>query len=135
MAAKPMSLLDHMCPKCDYYMPLQEGQTGDGEDVTPDLIRMCRNCGHSKEESKGLVMETVIQEKASDAYKVYLNEFTKDDPRLPHIKTLKCPNANCASRTSGAESDVIYIKYDMINMKYLYICTVEGCNTQWRSRS
>ena len=126
-----MSLLDHMCPKCDYYMPLMEGtneMTG-----TKDLIRSCRNCGHAKDEQKGLVMETVVQEKASDAYRVYLNEFTKQDPRLPHIKTLKCPNESCPSRSAKAESDVIYIKYDTANMKYLYICT--NCDTQWRSRS
>ena len=123
-----MTLLDHMCPKCDYYMPLNEG-------TDKDLIRNCRNCGYTKNEEKGLVMETVVQEKASETYRIYLNEFTKQDPRLPHIKTLKCPNTNCASRMGGAESDVIYIKYDTVNMKYLYICNVEGCNTQWRSRS
>jgi DNA-directed RNA polymerase subunit M/transcription elongation factor TFIIS len=129
--ATPMSLLDHMCPKCDYYMPLMEGTNE--ETGTKDLIRSCRNCGHTKDEQKGLVMETVVQEKASDAYRVYLNEFTKQDPRLPHIKTLKCPNEVCPSRSAKAESDVIYIKYDTANMKYLYICT--NCDTQWRSRS
>ena len=137
----PMTLLNHMCPKCDYYMAHTEGKTGEGEEALPDLVRSCRNCGHTKNEEKGLVMETVIQEKASDAYRVYLNEFTKEDPRLPHIKTLKCPSATCPSRTKGVESDVIYIKYDTVNMKYLYLCTVVDpeskapCNTQWRSRS
>ena len=128
-----MTLLDHMCPKCEYYMPLNEGTNS--EDGAKDLVRNCRNCGHTKNENKGLVMETVVQEKASDTYRIYLNEFTKQDPRLPHIKTLKCPNQECDSRKGGAESDVIYIKYDSVHMKYLYICNVKGCNTQWRSRS
>jgi hypothetical protein len=135
-----MSVLDHMCPKCDYYMPLgegtlDEGLEGDDKAKTKDLIRYCRNCGHNQEEKKGLVMETIIQEKASDAYRVFLNEFTKQDPRLPHSKTLKCPNKSCPSVTGGAESDVIYIKYDPVNLKFLYICNVAGCGTQWRSRS
>jgi hypothetical protein len=116
-------------------MPLGESAVQEGESIRPDLIRYCRNCGFSKDEEKGLVMETVIHEKSSDAYRVYLNEFTKEDPRLPHIKTLKCPNAECPSRNGTAEADVIYIKYDTVNMKYLYICNVTGCNSQWRSRS
>jgi hypothetical protein len=28
---------------------------------------------------------------------------------------------------------VIYIKYDSVNMKYMYICNV--CGDSWRSRS
>ena len=131
----PKNLLNHMCPKCDYYMPLGEGVRKEGGSSQKDLIRYCRNCGFTKDEEKGLVMETIIHEKSSDAYRVYLNEFTKEDPRLPHIKTLKCPNSSCPSRVSAVESDVIYIKYDTANMKYLYICNVTGCNTQWRSRS
>jgi hypothetical protein len=31
------------------------------------------------------------------------------------------------------ESDVIYLKYDAINMKYLYICNM--CDTKWRSKA
>jgi len=83
-------------------------------------------------EKKGLVMETVIQGQASESYNVFLNEYTKEDPRLPHVKNLQCPNVDCPSRVGKEESDVIYIKYDTINMKFLYICT--KCNTNWRSR-
>lgn len=123
-------------------MPLgevKEKPEGHEDDDTVEpvsvLKRYCRNCGHTQDEKKGLVMETIIQEKASETYRVFLNEFTKEDPRLPHIKTLLCPNAECPSRKGKAESDVIYIKYDTINMKYLYICNVPGCNAKWRSRS
>ena len=127
-----MSLLDHMCPVCDYYMPLTQNPNSETA-LGGDLIRACRNCGHTEQEKKGLVMETDIQGRSSESYKVFLNEFTKEDPRLPHVKNLLCPNAQCKTRTSQVESDVIYIKYDSANLKYLYICTI--CDTQWRSRS
>lgn len=127
-----MSLLDHMCPVCEYYMPLAQNPNSETA-LAGDLLRACRNCGYTEPEKKGLVMETVIQGRSSESYKVFLNEFTKEDPRLPHVKNLKCPNGQCKSRNGQAESDVIYIKYDSANMKYLYICTV--CDTQWRSRS
>jgi hypothetical protein len=133
-----MSLLDHMCPKCDYYMPLANVQVTEtdeeGNEVTErKVMRICRACGHQEDEKQGLVMETAIQQNASESHRVFVNEYTKNDPRLPHTETLKCPNDACASRTGQAKSDVIYIKYDTANMKFLYICNV--CDTQWKSRS
>jgi DNA-directed RNA polymerase subunit M/transcription elongation factor TFIIS len=96
-------------------------------------MRICRACGYQEEDPGGLILETDLKEKTSEGYKILLNEFTKSDPTLPHLDTIKCPNETCPSRSAKAESDVIYIKYDTANMKYLYICT--NCNTQWRSRS
>lgn len=108
------------------YMPLDMGGEG--------LARTCKVCGHREEEKGGMILETVLHEKASEGYKVYLNEFTREDPTLPHTKLLKCPNTGtCPSRTGQKESDTIYIKYDVPNMKFLYICNV--CGVQWKSRS
>jgi len=127
-----MSLLEHMCPVCDYYMPLVQDPQATVK-YHGEFYRMCKNCGHTESEKKGLIMETIVQGNSSESYKIFLNEFTKEDPRLPHVKNLQCPNTQCATHSKSVEPDVIYIKYDSANMKYLYICTV--CNTQWRSRS
>ena len=115
------------CPICRYYLYLQV----EGEDQT--LLRLCRNCGYKEEDEKGgLVMEMTIQEQTEEGYKILLNEFTRQDPRLPHIrKTIKCPDPACKSNHGETESDVIYIKYDSVNMLYMYICDV--CGYQWRS--
>jgi len=79
------------------------------------------------------VTEMTVQERATEGYKILLNEFTRRDPRLPHIKKdVKCPDPACDSNHGKAEPDVIYIKYDAINMLYLYICDI--CGHQWRSR-
>ena len=70
------------------------------------LTYQCKACGYSKvEETGGLIMETAVQEQASDSYKVYLNEYTLKDPTLPHTKTLKCPHDACASNGGGAVAD------------------------------
>jgi DNA-directed RNA polymerase subunit M/transcription elongation factor TFIIS len=113
------------CQTCKYYLYL------DQDDKT--LRRICRNCGYQEEEKGGLVLEIDLKEKTSEGYKILMNEFTKNDPTLPHVNTIKCPNTDCASNTSGKEKDVIYIKYDAVNMKFLYICNV--CDTQWRSKA
>jgi len=114
------------CPVCKYYLYLNQDEN--------KLRRICRNCGYQEEEKKGgLFLEIDLKEKTSEGYKILMNEFTKQDPTLPHVNTIKCPNAGCASNTSGKEKDVIYLKYDAVNMKFLYICNL--CNTQWRSKA
>jgi DNA-directed RNA polymerase subunit M/transcription elongation factor TFIIS len=115
------------CPVCRYYLYLEVS----GEDQS--LHRLCRNCGHREEDTKGgMVMEMMVQERSAEGYKILLNEFTRQDPRLPHIrKNIKCPEPTCDSNHGKKDPDIIYIKYDAVNMLYLYICDI--CGFQWRS--
>ena len=114
------------CPKCENYLYL--------DTKTETLLRICRSCGYSEADTQGgLAMETIVQERSSEGYKILLNEFTRQDPTLPHVKTLPCPKADCNSNTGSVPRDVIIIKYDPVNLKFVYICNV--CGTQWRSRS
>lgn len=118
------------CPTCRYYMYLDENT----EQKT--LRRICRNCGHEEEQKDGgLILEIDLKEKTSEGYKILMNEFTQLDPTLPHVNTIKCPNASCASNAGSAEKDVIYLKYDAVNLKFLYICNVPDCKTQWKSKA
>ena len=150
----------NFCPKCENYLYLEEGSE---EAIKTTVIgavmltqqvlegsykknyflnRRCRTCGYTEIDTKGgLVNETIVQERASEGYKILLNEFTRQDPTLPHVNTLPCPNTTGDATTgkpkcesySGKPRDVIVIKYDAQNMKFLYICNV--CGEQWRSRS
>jgi DNA-directed RNA polymerase subunit M/transcription elongation factor TFIIS len=117
------------CPTCRYYLYLDQDQKEN------TLRRICRNCGYQENNRQGgLILEIDLKEKTSEGYKILMNEFTKSDPTLPHVNTIKCPNnESCDTNTSGKERDVIYMKYDAVNMKFLYICNV--CNTQWKSKS
>jgi DNA-directed RNA polymerase subunit M/transcription elongation factor TFIIS len=111
---------------CGFYFYL----SGVNENV---CRRICRNCGNTEDEKSGiLVSETIVKERTSEAYKL-VNEFTRQDPTLPHLKSMKCPQSECDSNVGKADKDVIYIKYDPANLKFLYICNV--CGEQWRSRS
>lgn len=115
------------CPICRYYLYL------DTSDNT--LKRVCRSCGYQEEDKQGgIIFETNLREQTSEGYKILMNEFTKHDPTLPRVSNIKCPNIACKTNTSieTVQRDVIYLKYDSINLKYLYICGV--CDTQWRSK-
>ncbi len=117
------------CPTCRYYLYLNTPATPEEK-----LRRLCRNCGYAEEEERGgLITELRLNEKVVEGHKVIVNEFTPLDPTLPHVDNIRCKNAECPSIVSGAKPDVIPMKYDAVNMKFLYICTV--CKEQWRSRS
>ena len=116
------------CPDCRYYMALKSNSG-------TELRRVCINCNRSDVEEKGgLISEMKVQQKSSEAFKIMINEFTRQDNTLPHIKMIPCPSETCPSNTDDSiERDVIYMTYDNPGKKNLYICNV--CGEQWKSRS
>ena len=130
----------HFCNKCEnmLYVRLLE------EDAD-SLVYYCRNCGESdqpitKENICVLNTDTILAEKS---YLHDINEYTKLDPTLPRTHNIKCPNQLCPSNAIEGESgpstieenikknEVIYMRYDDINMKYIYICT--QCDKIWKT--
>jgi len=109
---------------------------GDGKGPSSGQLTLtCNNCGYNEvNEEGGLIMETDLQEKTAEGYKILLNEFTRSDPTLPHTDIIKCPNPECGSNKGGATRDIIFMKYDQVNLKFLYLCNVKGCGHQWRSK-
>jgi len=115
------------CTVCDNYLYLQV------EGDTQTLQRICRNCGYKDtEEQGGLVSEMHIEQRAAEGYTL-INEFTLKDKRLPHLhNTMRCINDKCPTSLPGKESDIVYIKYDTENLRFIYMCYI--CQTTWRSR-
>jgi DNA-directed RNA polymerase subunit M/transcription elongation factor TFIIS len=103
------------------------------------LIYYCRNCGNSYDEI-GEDNICVLNTNISSQEKAYLqdiNEYTKLDPTLPRTKNIKCPNQSCPSNSSDdstqKKNEVIYLRYDDVNLKYVYICT--HCDQIWKTNS
>lgn len=123
----------HFCTECNnmYYLKIMDNDAN-------SLIYYCRNCGH---ENNTLTAENVCVsdtqiKRSEDQYIHIVNEYTKYDPTLPRINTIDCPNNKCPSNEGHAgeekvEREVIYIRYDDTNMKYMYVCAI--CNTNWKN--
>jgi hypothetical protein len=107
----------------------------------------CRNCKHTDEtiaEEGVCVLNTQLR-MGEQKFNHIINQYTKLDPTLPRIYNIKCPNMECRTnhggRIDGEESkspdpstspnEVIYIRYDDANLKYLYICV--ECDTTWKT--
>ena len=94
----------HFCVTCDnmYYIRLSE------EDPN-SIVYYCRNCGH---ENKNISLNSVTISKTSfknkrQKYNSILNKYTKLDPTLPRINTIKCPNQSCKSNHGGGEEGAV----------------------------
>jgi DNA-directed RNA polymerase subunit M/transcription elongation factor TFIIS len=82
-----------------YYLKIKEG--ANEEDTT--LIYYCRNCGHedtSLNAENICVSETQLR-RNENKYTQMVNEYTKYDPTLPRINTIKCPNQECSSNLTA----------------------------------
>jgi len=121
----------HFCTECQnmYYIRIDA-------DNSNKLVYYCRNCGN---EDSSLTVDNVSVSKtqltrSEQKFSHIINKYTKLDPTLPRINKIKCPNADCEtnkSDASAASREIIYIRYDDVNMKYVYLCTT--CDTVWKT--
>ena len=90
------------CTECHnmYYLKVSDD---DSETVSNILIYYCRNCGYEEITSnEGSICVSDIELKRGEKkYTHAVNEYTKYDPTLPRINTIKCPNQECVSNQLG----------------------------------
>ncbi len=121
--------INHWCPR--------EGMRLNFRSSGTVMNLVCDTCGFSKKfepktAAEALVLETNFRSgsRASGAGAgITVNDYTKMDPTLPHVNTIRCPNGGCPSNTGTVEKDVIYIKSDAVNLKFQYVCA--HCPAQW----
>ena len=105
------------------------------------LVHYCRHCGNQDAtiSTEGACVIDTHYKAGEHQFNHIINKYTKEDPTLPRIYNIPCPNHECSSNRDNSTSaaamkvpvEVIYIRYDNTNMKYLYICTV--CDTTWKT--
>jgi len=118
----------HFCSNCSnmYYIRINA-------DDPNKLVYYCRKCGN--EDTTLAVAENVWKsktqiKKSEQSFNHIINKYTKYDPTLPRINNILCPNSDCPTNTDGKEREIIYIRYDDVNMKYVYLCS--ECDTAWQ---
>jgi DNA-directed RNA polymerase subunit M/transcription elongation factor TFIIS len=122
-----------------YYISIDEANIN-------NLTYYCRFCGNKDDQvaKEGVVVLKTQYKQSEQKFNHMVNKYTKYDPTLPRKTSMKCPNELCndqsatatatAAATAAATvagSDIIYLRYDDENMKYLYICS--NCNFTWKT--
>jgi hypothetical protein len=107
---------------------------GVNEQNPNELTHYCRNCGfidHSNIQENSCIFRNDIK-KGEQKYNHIINEYTKQDPTLPRIHNINCPNAVCKTNTEeNTKPEILYIRYDENNLKYIYMCST--CDTTWKT--
>ena len=120
----------HFCTVCNnmYYIRIDSENSN-------KLVYYCRNCGNEDAllTVENVTVSTTKIKQDEQKFSHIINKYTKLDPTLPRINKIKCPNAECTTNTEDTEREIIYIRYDDINMKYVYLCST--CKTVWKSDS
>jgi DNA-directed RNA polymerase subunit M/transcription elongation factor TFIIS len=100
---------------------------------TNKLIYYCRNCGNKDDTLSGenVTVSKVQLKKSEQEFSHIINKYTKLDPTLPRISNILCPNPECSTNTNNEPREIIYIRYDDQNMKYVYLCST--CDTVWKT--
>ena len=120
----------HFCSVCNnmYYLRIDEENPN-------KLDYYCRNCGHEDKllaHDNMCISKTFIK-KNDQSFNHIINEYTKLDPTLPRVNTILCPNSECQTNTNKVKREIIYIRYDDTNMKYVYLCS--ECSTIWQTNN
>ena len=131
----------HFCTTCQnmYYIRIDN-------DNPNKLIYYCRNCGNEDDlmmTENTTVSKTNVKKGQQTFYNI-INKYTKLDPTLPRINNVLCPNSECKTNkhggheekneeenSTGGGREILYIRYDEINMKYVYLCST--CDTVWKT--
>ena len=108
------------CKHCDnmLYLKLVDEDTEDSTIKKPKYI--CNNCNNHNEYDKNdnSCLFKIDYNLDNIKKSSFINPFIYEDITLPRAEGIKCPNENCPK----AKSEIIYIKYDNENMKFIYIC-------------
>lgn len=96
------------------------------------LVKYCKHCQFEKIETvnSAIRISQTMYSEDDLLYNQNVNKYLRFDPTLRRIRDphINCPNSNCSSTPDN--NQVIYIKYDSKNMKYLYVC--ETCGDTWK---
>ncbi len=130
----------HFCTVCDnmYYIRIDAENTN-------KLIYYCRNCGNEDDllTNENTTVSKTQLKKSEQSFTHIINKYTKLDPTLPRINNVLCPNADCSTNhhskkdeekekdIENKKREILYIRYDDVNMKYVYLCST--CDTVWKT--
>ena len=118
----------HFCSNCNnmYYIRINSENTN-------KLVYYCRNCGNEDNllTTDNVCVSKTNLKKSDQSFNHIINKFTKYDPTLPRITKILCPNPDCPTNTKDVAREIIYIRYDDTNMKYVYLCST--CDTVWKT--
>jgi DNA-directed RNA polymerase subunit M/transcription elongation factor TFIIS len=120
----------HFCSECQNmtYLYINEEK---------ELIHYCKACCKIEPfENKNNCIYSVNFKKYDNSELINNNQYITHDITIPKIENnihMKCINDDCPSNEKQTNPSISYIKYDMDDMKYIYICN--DCGQKWKNQN
>jgi len=115
----------NFCSKCDNLLYLYKG------DESNELYYCCKACSNTEKLDKSVTkVYSNTHETVDKSIVINNNPYITHDITIPSIQgneNIKCLNKECESEVT----DIKFIKYDEVNMKYIYICN--HCGYKWKN--
>jgi DNA-directed RNA polymerase subunit M/transcription elongation factor TFIIS len=135
------------CGICDnmFYLHIDADQ--------PNILKMkCRYCENEEDVVDSTIFVNTYFNRQEKSIANFVNKYTKYDPTLPRVNHILCPNEHCLTNhhlkehehdnenkeeeqeneeNNSTTKEIIYIRYDHDNLKYLYLCST--CDTCWKA--
>lgn len=110
------------CEVCDNLLYVKLGDNG--------IMHQCNYCDNVEEYDQDNAEPVFDTDYKSERAKYHhlLTPLVHQDPTLPRVDNVSCPNKKC-TRAPKSKSEVLFIKYDPVNMKFLYSCA--HCKHFW----
>ena len=139
----------NFCPDCETYLITK---ITSGDNPNKILSFVCNNCGFSKvvDIAKEPEYKCVYQQ-SFNMKKIKIDQkniqYLANDPTLPHVNNIPCPNEKCATNKQAAVTlettevlgeekkninDVLYIMLNESDLTFLYQCC--NCKHTWTNK-
>lgn len=95
-------------------------------------VYVCKNCAYTENVSHGGSPLCITDTKSFDdsvKYMRYVTPLLLSDPTMPHVSNIACQNESECSRPKDSAHDVVVVKYDYDNLRYMYMCA--HCGVAW----
>ena len=125
--------MSEFCPVCENMLYMSVVDVASSSER--ELRYRCKKCGHSApataEQKRAAIFETSYDDDQA-TFQQYMTPMIREDPTLPHRDDIVCVKGDACTRKPDEARDVMYIKYDHVNLKFLYHCV--HCGAFWKSR-
>lgn len=129
------------CPACDNILHMQIGElekNKSNEKSYVPLTLYCKHCPYTidvdqtKDSKNALFNPCMYRSNYSSNHRLYysnlVNHYTFDDPTLPCVD-MECQNKKCVSHNDDVQSEVLYVRFNDQDMRYMYLC--KHCRQCW----
>ena len=132
--------MQYLCRSCDTLTDVLTDEVGKGGSSEEGVVMESSSSGNIDEVTNGpqqvaaggddrtCVIDNNFKD---DFHRQFITPYIAYDPTLPRTDVIPCVNKEC-KRPASRKEEVVFVKYDANNLRYLYYCC--HCGMFWTTK-